>query len=87
MIQITYKGVDIIQTPTVTSKSYYNNLNKGVRVLTIDENDPWNYETELITCASLAIKEGSTIPSASKIPVFIYKFYNFLYDLIYNIFN
>ena len=83
----TYKGVDIIQTPTVTSKSYYNNLNKGVRVLTINENDPWHYETEIVTCASLAIKEGSTIPENSKIPVFVYKIYNFLYNLIYNIFN
>ncbi len=55
-------GVDLINTPGCTWHSYGNNLVRGCRVFTINENDPWTYETEVISVADLAILENSQIP-------------------------
>lgn len=55
-------GVDLINTPGCTWHSYGNDLVRGCRVFRLSENDPWNYETEVVTAAQLAIKDGSQIP-------------------------
>ena len=44
---IPYEGVDIIQTPTVGFGSYGDN-NRGARVITLNEKDLSDYETEVI---------------------------------------
>ena len=44
---IPYKGVDIIQTPTVGFGSYGDN-NRGARVITLNEKDLSAYETDVI---------------------------------------
>lgn len=42
--EIDYKGIKIINTPTVGFNAY-NDQNVGARVFVIDENDPENFET------------------------------------------
>lgn len=44
---IPYEGVDIIQTPTVGFGSYGDN-NRGARLITLNEKDLSDYETEVI---------------------------------------
>ena len=43
-----YKGVDLICTPGIGFNSY-NSDDVGVRLITLDENDPWSYETEVVS--------------------------------------
>lgn len=57
-----YNGVDAIMTPGITSHSYKDDMQRGGRIITIDENDPWNYETEILYFHALALKEGSLLP-------------------------
>ena len=42
--EIDYKGIKIINTPTVGFNAY-NDINVGSRVFVLDENDPENFET------------------------------------------
>lgn len=46
--EISYKGIDIVNTPTSGFGSY-GSSNRGVRVITLDENDTSVYETEMVT--------------------------------------
>ncbi len=46
--EIDYKGIKIINTPTIGFHSY-NDVNIGSRVFVIDENDPENFETYCLT--------------------------------------
>ncbi len=40
----TYEGVDFIQTPGIGFQTY-GNRDRGFRVIILDENDTWSYET------------------------------------------
>ncbi|MBQ7957016.1 MAG: metallophosphoesterase [Clostridia bacterium] len=60
-----YNGIDAIMTPGITSESYKDDMLRGGRIITIDENDPWNYETEMLHFHALALKEGSLIPEVT----------------------
>ena len=60
-----YNGVDAMMTPGITSESYSNDMLRGGRIITIDEDDPWNYETEILYFHALALKEGSLIPEVT----------------------
>lgn len=46
--ELNYKGVGLINTAGVGFNSY-NGWDEGVRIITLDENDPWSFETESIT--------------------------------------
>ena len=46
--EIDYKGIKIINTPTIGFHSY-NDTNVGSRVFVIEENDPENFETYCLT--------------------------------------
>ncbi|HZK38523.1 MAG TPA: metallophosphoesterase [Clostridia bacterium] len=59
---VDFKGVDIIQCPGVSYNSYGNTNVRGATLFTIDESKPFEYEKELITAASLAVKDGSALP-------------------------
>lgn len=65
-----YRGIDIIQTPSASFQSYCNNMVRGVRLFTINENDPWNYDTEMLTASELALKDGSKIREKADISRF-----------------
>lgn len=45
--ELNYKGVGLINTPGIGFNSY-NGWNEGVRIITLDENDPWSFETECV---------------------------------------
>lgn len=44
---IPYKSLDIVQTPTASFGSY-GDINRGARVITLDESDLSDYETDVI---------------------------------------
>ena len=68
----TYDGVDLIQTSSAGHRAYGSVLSRGVRVITVDENDPWTYETHTVYESDLAMRLQSKIPSATHIPHFVY---------------
>jgi|LSQX01.1.fsa_nt_gb hypothetical protein len=40
----SYNGIDLIQSPGIGFQAH-GNRSRGFRVITLDESDPWNYET------------------------------------------
>lgn len=44
---VPYRGMDIVQTPTCSFGSY-GDINRGARVITLNENDLTDYETDMI---------------------------------------
>lgn len=48
-------GVKIINTPGATYNSYGNDIVRGCRMITVKENDTWNFETELVTISQFAL--------------------------------
>lgn len=44
---VPYRGMDIVQTPTASFGSY-GDINRGARVITLNENDLSSYETDMI---------------------------------------
>lgn len=48
-------GIKIINTPGATFNSYGNDIVRGVRMITVKESDPWNFDTELVTISQFAI--------------------------------
>lgn len=50
--EVNYKGIDMINTPSIcytTNDSGHHGDHIGSRVFVIDENDPTNYETHIVT--------------------------------------
>lgn len=45
MLNANGGSIDIVNTPGATFQSYGNDELRGCRVIDINENDPWNYET------------------------------------------
>lgn len=60
------RQVDIIQTPSAGFHSYGNHLLRGTRIIELNENDPWNYETHMLRYWQLfglnftALADGTT---------------------------
>ena len=46
-------GIDLIQTPGITYRSYGNDNIRGFRMFTIKENDTWSYEEETFLYSDL----------------------------------
>ncbi len=76
-----YNGVDAIMTPGITSYSYSNDTFRGGRIITINEDDPWNYETELLYFHALALKEGSLLPEVTGTSIAEFRLHEFLVGL------
>lgn len=57
-------GVKIINTPGATLHSYGDDLVRGARLITINENDTSTFESEVITMFDLATKNDSFAESA-----------------------
>ncbi|MBR4767250.1 MAG: metallophosphoesterase [Clostridia bacterium] len=65
--KINVDGIDIINTPGCTYHSYGSTLNRGVRVIDLDEKDLSTYSTFVYTVAEQALKESSTISTLGDI--------------------
>lgn len=76
-----YNGIDAIMTPGITSESYSNDMLRGGRIITIDENDPWNYETEMLHFHALALKEGSLLPEITGKSIADFRLQEFLLSI------
>ncbi len=48
VFKIPYQGIDIVNSPTSGFGSYGNKETRGVRIITINENDTSTYETKVI---------------------------------------
>ncbi len=57
----SYEGIDITTVPTVGCNSYSNDMNRGVGLITLDENDLTTYEYEVLPMYDFALAEGSKI--------------------------
>lgn len=77
-----YKGVDIIQCPATTYYAHGNTNVRGATLFTIDENNLFEYEREVITAGSLAIKKGSNLPGLNDISYLEYYFTNVWYKIM-----
>lgn len=55
-------GIDSVQTSAATYNSYGETYLRSARLITIDENNPWEYETESEYIFDYALKNGSQIP-------------------------
>lgn len=73
----TYEGIDITTVPTVGCNSYSNDINRGVGLITLDENDLTTYQYEALRMYDFALSEGSKIPECdgalSKFEYMMYK--------------
>ncbi len=70
---IPYQGIDLINTPTCGFASYGNNESRGARVIDLNENDNWSYDTYVVTFEELMKDDSGTM--------LMYKFYNFFKNL------
>lgn len=52
------KGIKIVNTPGATYHSYGNDLVRGMRMITVCENDTWNFDTEVVTVNDLAAQNA-----------------------------
>lgn len=75
-----YMGVDIINTPSPTYNSYSSIVNKGARLITINEESPYTYTSEVITYNNLVI-ENPELAEVFDLSVSTAKLYNFLGNL------
>ena len=48
-------GVKIINTPGATFDSYGNDIVRGVRMITVKEDNTWDFETEVVTISQFAL--------------------------------
>lgn len=48
-------GIKIINTPGATYHSYGNEITRGMRMITVKENDAKNFETEVVTVSQFAL--------------------------------
>lgn len=76
-----YDGIDAIMTPGITSHSYSNDTFRGGRIITIDESNPWEYETEMLYFHALALKDGSLLPEITGTSIAEFRFHEFLAGL------
>ncbi len=60
------KGVDAVNVPGATYRSYQSFVDQGAMLVTLDESDLSTYKTELIRTADLALEEGSLLPDGER---------------------
>lgn len=78
-----YQGIDLINTAGVGFNSY-NSIDVGVRIIDLNENDPWSYETEMLSyfelndydddCARYLFKAYSDTSSSSTMFAAFFKY-------------
>lgn len=56
--EVEYKGIDIVNTPGVTLNAYGTELTRGSRLITVNEDDPTDVKSKVITYNDLAISNS-----------------------------
>lgn len=64
---VNFDGIDVINTAGCTYHSYGKDINRGCRVIVLDENDITNYETYTWTICEQALEEGSVITELGEV--------------------
>lgn len=59
---VNVDGIDAMNVPGATFKSYSSYTDHGATLITLDEKDLSTYETEMIYVNDLALEEGSKLP-------------------------
>lgn len=85
-------GIDGVNVPGSTFKSYNSFIEQGAMLITLDENNLDSYSTDMIYTSDLAVKDGSKIAGADlarsafgyHAAVICRKVANFLLDLVRN---
>ncbi len=91
--KFNYKGVDLVNTTGVGFRSY-NSIEEGVRLITLNENEPDSYETELVTyfdlfdkndeaAYNLFMSDSDTVDDSEHFSYFI----KYVFALIKSFFN
>ena len=74
--ELINEGIDITTVPTVGCNSYSNDINRGVGLITLNENDLTTYQYEALRMYDFALAEGSKIPECDgALSTFEYAFY------------
>lgn len=61
----TVDGVDAINVPAAIFSDYKSFIEQGGMLVTLDEKNPWSYDTQLICSNDLALKKGSKLPGVN----------------------
>ena len=84
----SYEGIDITTVPTVGCNSYSNDMNRGVGLITLDENDLSTYEYEVLPMYDFALAEGSKILDCEgALSKTSYQFNKFMADFLTKLHN
>lgn len=55
--EVNYKGIQLVNTPGVTKHSYGNEMTRGSRLITINEENPAQVKSKVITYNDFALKD------------------------------
>ena len=61
--QVNIKGVDVINVPSCGCNSYSKDISRGAGLITLYEDDPTDYDYQLVNMFDLALAKGSNIPN------------------------
>lgn len=64
---VTRDGIDIVNTPGCTFHSYGMAVNRGCRLIVLDEKNPRTYETSIITVSDMLLEDGSQLEQQGEI--------------------
>ncbi len=56
--EVEHSGMKLINTPGVSFNAYGNEFVRGSRLITINEDDPWSFESEVITVNDLVLSNS-----------------------------
>ena len=66
---LTKDGVDIVNTPGASFESYGDNAVRGLRLITLNENDTSVYETKVLTVTDYLLGDGAYLADFGEITV------------------
>ncbi len=55
--EVNYKGIQLINTPGVTHQAYGNEMTRGSRLITVKEENPAKFKSQVITYNDFALKD------------------------------
>ena len=74
-------GIKLINTPGATYNSYGEDYTRGMRMITVKESDPWNFDTEVVTISQFAL-DNSDFAEDAEIDTFSASFMLALGDVL-----